>query len=278
MSAVLRIGQQGVPSAVRRVLESGRVWAIQSVGSLLLFALAYAWLWIREARWWQLAGSLLLALFIAYLAVFLQRTALRVFRRDRLGAPAPATAGAKSRTLLQWLPGALLVFLLFVALVLLAGKLHQALPNATQFVGSWLTLHLRRPVDPYRLTARVQSVEFTGAWFLFVVVWLPLAAAALLGESGLWRAAARAWRRLGYWLATLACVVVGYTAFWKLAEWVPKVKGVAVETASMAARLAVAYVIALGAWLVILALVEEAVAGPAPRSPDETADRIELPH
>ena len=279
MSAAVRIGQEGVPSAVRRVLQSGRVWAIQGVGSLVVFALAYAWLWIREARWWQLAGSLLLALFVAYLAVFLQRTALRVFRRDRLSASGAGAAGGKARALLEWLPGALLVFVLFTALVWVAGKLHTDLPDATQYVASWLTLHLRRPVDPYRLTGRVQSIEFTGAWFLFVLVWLPLAAAALLGESPLWRAAARAWKRAGYWFATLACVVVGYVGFWKLAEWVPKAKGIAVETASMAARLAVGYVIALGAWLVILALVEEAIAAPVPRSPeDDTRDRKERPH
>jgi len=275
MSAALKMEQRGVPSAVRRVLNNGRVWAIQGMGTPLLLALAYAWFWIREARWWQLTGSLLLALFILYLAVFLQRTALRVFRRDRLGA---AAAGGKARSLAAWLPRAVLVVFVFAALAWVAGELHDELPSATQFVSSWLTLHLRRPVDPYLLTQRVQSVEFTGAWLLFVVLWLPLAAAALLGESALWRAAAHAWRRLGYWLATLACVVVGYVAFWKLAEWVPKLKGIPAQTASMLARLGVAYVIALGAWLVILALVEEAIAGPAPRSPDETWESTDRPH
>src|SRR5208282_6569461 len=99
------------------------------------------------------------------------------------------------------------------------------------------TLHLRRPVDPYLLQARVESAEFVGVWFLFVVVWLPFAAASLVGERELWAAATRAWRRPGYWLGTLVCAVVGHVAFWKLAAWVPQVKGIAAQSASMVARL-----------------------------------------
>ncbi|HMD30399.1 MAG TPA: hypothetical protein VKG84_00725 [Candidatus Acidoferrales bacterium] len=268
-----RVSQRGVPAVVRRVLHSGRVWIIQGVGTLLLFGLAYVWLWIHEARWWQLAGSLVLAMFLVYLAAFLQRTALRVYRRDRLDAEGrKAAAKPPRRSFLQWFPGAAFVFVLFVALAWAGGALEDALPDATQFVGSWLTLHLRRPVNPYVLQERLESAKFVGVWFLFVVLWLPLAAASLLGESGMFRAAARAWRRLRYWLATLVCTAVGHFAFWKLAEWVPKATSIAGQTASMTARLAAGYVIALGAWLVILALVEEAIAGPPARSPDDTWD------
>jgi hypothetical protein len=243
----------------------------------LFLALAYAWFWIHEARLWELAGSVLLAVFLAYLAVFLQRTALRVYRRDRLGdlGPAAARRRPRRRPLRQWLPGAALVFALFVALVWLSDVIQAALPDATQHFASWLTLHLRRPVDPYRLRERVESVEFVGAWLLFVVIWLPLAAAALLREREMWPAAVRAWRRLQYWFATLGCAVVGHVALWKLAGWVPRVKGIAAQTASMLARFALGYVIALGAWLVILALVEEAISNRAPRSPDDTWDAFE---
>lgn len=277
MSSASRISQRGVPSVVRRVLHSGRAWTIQGIGTLLFLALAYAWLWIHEARWLQLAGSFLLALFLAYLAVFLQRSALRIFRRERLSELGLKPASARARPVRQWLPGAVLVFFLFAALAGMACKLHAELPDAAQSAASWLTLHLRRPVDPDRLTQRVQAAEFVGVWFAFVVLWLPLAAAALVGESELWGVAMRAWRSLRYWLATLVCAVVGHTAFWKLAEWVPKAKGIAMETASMLARFAVGYVIALGAWLVILALVEEAIAAPQ-RSPDDTWDGTERPY
>jgi hypothetical protein len=274
MSTASNLSRSGVHSAVQRVLRSGRVWAIQGVGTLVFLALVYAWFWIQEARWWELAGSVALALFLAYLAVFLQRTALRVYRSDRLGAPGRAAPSGKSRRLplRQWLPGAALVFALYVALVWLCSEILPALPDATQHVASWLTLHLRRPVDPYLLQGRLESVEFVGVWFLFVVIWLPFAAASLLGERGMWKAAVRAWRRPGYWFGTLVCTVVGHAAFWKLAEWVPRVKGIAAQSVSMLARLSVSYVIALGAWLVILALVEEAISSRSARSPDDTWD------
>jgi len=75
VSAALKASQSGALSAVQRVLRSGRVWAIQGVGTLFFLALGYAWFWIHEAEWWELAGSAVLAIFLAYLAVFLQRTA-----------------------------------------------------------------------------------------------------------------------------------------------------------------------------------------------------------
>jgi hypothetical protein len=277
MSDAPKVSQRGVPSSVQRVLHSGRVWVIQGIGTLLWLALAYAWFWIHEAKWWELAGSVLLAVLLAYLAAFLQRTALRVYRRERLGVLGPAAPGKRSRPrpVRQWLPGAALVLILLVALVWLSDVIQSALPDATQHFASWLTLHLRRPVDPYLLQQRVESIEFVGAWFLFVVIWLPLAAAALLGERRMWPAAVRAWRRLQYWFATIGCAVVGDVAFWKLAGWVPRVKGIAAQSASMLARLSLGYVIALGAWLVILALVEEAISNRTPRSPDDTWDAFE---
>ena len=263
-----------VASAVRRVFHNGRVWTIQGVGTLLWLALAYAALWIREAKAWEVAGSALLALFLVYLAAFLQRTALRVYRRARLHGlgPAQGRAARRPRTIGQWLPGAVLVAVLFALLAWLCAWMGEMLPVAAQKVASWLTLHLRRPVDPFRVQAGAESVIFLGPWFLFVVLWLPLAAAALLGEAGLWRSAARAWRQARYWVATLVCVAIGYFSFWKLAEWVPKVRGIPGQTASMVGRLALGYVIALGAWLVILALVEEAIASEPVPSLDDTQD------
>lgn len=272
MSGAPRVSQQGVPAVVQRVLRSGRVWTIQGLGTLLWLALAYAWLWIREARWWQLAGSLALALFLLYLATFLQRTALRVFRRERQSMPGTPRVrpAAGKRTLRDWLPGAVLVAVLFAFLVWLAVIWRSALPGVTESVASWLSLHLRRPVDPYRLQARAAILAFIGPWFLLVVVWLPLAASALLGEEGVWKSAARAWKSARYWLATLVCFAVGDLVFWKLVGWTPRVHGIPGESASMAVRLVVGYVIALGSWLVILTLVEEAIAPPS--SPDDTQD------
>jgi amino acid transporter len=272
MSGAPRFSRQGVPAVVQRVLQSGRVWTIQGLGSLLWLALAYASLWIHEARWWQLAGTLALALFLLYLATFLQRTALRVFRRERQSMPGtPKERPASGRQKLRdWLPAAVLVAFLFAILGWLAVLWKSALPDMTLAVASWLSLHLRRPVDPYRMQRRAENLVFIGPWFLLVVVWLPLAASALLGERGPWKSAARAWKSGRYWLATLVCVAVGHLGFWKLADWVPHVNGIPGESASMVVRLVVGYVIALGSWLVILALVEEVIAPPS--SPDDTQD------
>ena len=271
-----KVSQRGVPAVVQRVLHSGRVWTIQGVGTLLLLAVGYGWLWMREAHWWQLAVSALLALLIAYLAAFLQRTALRIYRRDRLGAvgaPPPVPGGARPRRAVrEWLPGAAIVFVLFLAVAWASGAIDDRMPDAMQVAASWLTLHLRRPVDPTRLQQRWETIDFLLPWFFFVILWLPPAAAALLGEAAIWGAALRAWRKLRYWLGTLACAAVGYVTFVKLAGWVPEVRGLGAQTMSMVARVGLGYVILLGSWLVTLALVEESIAGHRAVSPDETWD------
>jgi membrane protease YdiL (CAAX protease family) len=135
-----------------------------------------------------------------------------------------------------------------------------------------LTLELSRPVDFRVLEARAMSLEFVVAWFLFVLFWLPLAAAALLGEIGSWRAARRAWGRLRYWLGTLASFVVGHFALLLLGGWLFERQRFTGQLAKNLAGLALGYAIALGSWLVILALAEEAISAPEPRAVDETWD------
>jgi len=274
MSPAPRISQRGVPSAVSRVLHSGRVWTIQGVGTLVWLALAYACYRMGRANGWRLAGAAILAIFLAYLAPFLQRTALRVFRRERLDAARPGRRARKirRRKFLEWFPGAAIVILLFAALVWVHGAIRNALPGALEHAANWLTRQLGRPFDFHALEARAISFEFVMAWFFFVLFWLPLAAAALVGEGNLWRAAARAWRRLRYWLGTLACFVVGHLAFRHLAGWALRGKAIAGQPAGHLAGLALGYAIALGAWLVILALVEEDISAAEPRSLDDTWD------
>jgi len=274
MSSAPNISQLGVPSAVSRVLHSGRVWIIQGVGTLVWLALAYACFRIGSASAGRLAGSAGLACLLAYLAAFLQRTALRVYRRERLGDARRGSRRKKAhhRKVLEWLPDAATILVLFVALAGLAAIVRQSLPQALEHAASWLTVELGRPVDFRVLEARAVSLEFVIGWILFILFWLPLAAAGLLGEASLWSAAGRGWRRLQYWLGTLASFVVGYLALWELAGLGPGLQGILPMTAGFYARLTLGYGIALGSWLVILALAEESISAAEPRSLDDTWD------
>ena len=274
MSPAPKISQHGVPSAVSRVLHSGRVWIIQGVGTLVWLALAYAGFRMGKASAWRLAGSALLACFLAYLAVFLQRTALRVYRRERLGDARLGSQESKDRRrrILEWFPHAALVIILFAALVWIYDVIRDTLPCALDHAASWLTAQLGRPVDFRVLEARAISLEIVLVWLMFVLFWLPLAAAALLGEISLWRAAKRAWRSLRYWLGTLASFVIGYLAVWEFSGRALQEYGNGGQAVTLVAGLALGYAVALGAWLVILALAEESIATGGPRSVDDTWD------
>lgn len=252
-----KLSRGGAPSVVSRALRSARVWVIQGVGTLICLALAYACLQIGKANWLQLTACSILALFLVYVAAFLQRTALRVFRRDRLEK---ARRGKKKykvehREAKEWLPDAAIVLVLFMALAGWNAVVLQWLPDA--------------------LLAHVEMLEAALVWLLFVILWLPLAAGALLGESSLWRPAVRAWKRPNYWLGTLASAAVCWFApisllsQSKVPHWLEGAESLDGEGLLL---VVLVYVILLGAWLVILALVEAAIAAPEQRSLDDTWD------
>ena len=250
MSPTPQIFQRGALSPVSRVLQSGRVWAIQGVGTILWLALARTCLLIGTDGAWRLAASIVLAIFLSYLAAFLQRTALRVYRHERL-AVWGSRRKVRRREILDWLPDAALVFALLIALAGLDAVIQQALP-----------IPLRQNEWPGIILG----------WLFFVLFWLPIAGAALLGERGMWRAAVRAWGSPRYWLGTLVSFVAGNFAVRKLARWALSGSGLARQSPGKLAQLALGYAIALGAWLVILAFAEESISSVQPRSVDDTWD------
>jgi len=244
----------GVSSVLTRALHSGRVWTILGVGSLLCLALAYACFRIGRANGWRLGAFVIPAIFLVYLAAFLQRTALRVFRRARLSRVRAGKRPYKvhHRRVKDWLPDAAIVFVLCFALVGWNAVMLQWLPDALQDHVEWLAAVL--------------------AWLLFIIFWLPLAAAALLGERTLWKPALRAWRSSRYWAGTLACAGLWQLTFSSLDPVLMRLRGRNAQIAGGIVLLALIYALALGAWLVILALVEEAIAAPELRSLEDTWD------
>ncbi len=199
----------------------------------------------------------ILSIFLVYLAAFLLRTELRVFRRDRL---AKARVGRRAykvrhREPKEWVPDAAIVLLLFLALVGWNAVMLQWLPDA--------------------LPGNLEWIEAILAWLLFVILWLPLAAAALLGDGSLWRPAVRAWSRPGYWAGTLASAAVCWFSFFALLDGsglIHWLEGTARLTGAGVATLLLMYAILLGTWLMIAALVEEAIAAPERRSLEDTWD------
>jgi hypothetical protein len=212
----------------------------------LLLWLAYEWLSMAESTLARLAASAAAALLLLALACWLHGATFAGFRR---GA-GPGVAAAFRTALRNLLP------LLLVALAAMAlyGFLawwadYSATPSAR--LASWLTFHLRRPVKPAMVLRCFNAVLWMVRWALLPAELLPLA-------SGV---AARGWRGLGEFgwrrdsrLYRLEVPLLALCALWlpfRLLHWAPRVSGFNMEMLSFALRAGAAYLLFVGAVLLV---------------------------
>jgi hypothetical protein len=207
-----------------------RTVAIQAVGYLVLLALVYGWLGIADRSTWQVLFSGLLGLAILFGAVWLIASAL---------AAEPLS--------LRRLPQFLIWIAAAAAVITCSVWLAGYRPRVGLSVASHLTLWFRRPVKPQPM----------GTLYLGLL-WIAGAA----GVLALLPLAVNARPTLRYWLSAGVLVFAGVWLPVLLVGWVPKFQSFAAQTASLIVRFALAYTIALAAWLAIAAL--------ARRSPSAT--------
>jgi len=190
-------------------------WLFQSVAIAAWTALALSWFWLPDSRVWGIAMSALLGIVVIVGASWLIGTALMFYSRAHAGAD----LGLRSiyRGALRRVP-ALLVWMAVFALAI------------------WASL---RPKAPAWI------------WIIPVILLLPLAAQITTkGLRGLFR---MVWR-VRYFPAALALAAAGAYVPYKLIGWHPQFPGLAMQTASLAVRFAVAYMLAVGAWLILASL------------------------
>ena len=199
-----------------------RALAIQACGYLVLLALVYGWLGIADRSTWQVVLSGLLGLAIVLGAVWLIASAL---------AAEPLSLRRLPRFLI-WIAAAAAVI---ACCVWLAGYR----PRVGFSVASHLTLWFRRPVKP-----QTMGTLYVG------LLWIAGAA----GVLALLPRAVKARPTLRYWLSSALLVLAGIWLPGLLIGWVPKFQSFGAQTSSMILRFALAYTIALAAWLAIAAL------------------------
>jgi hypothetical protein len=94
-------------------------------------------------------------------------------------------------------------------------------------------------------------------WVVVPLAFLPVFVGSVLSGFAALRPGrvVRTWRvfgRLGAWVAVSLTLFIGYYLPGVLSGWVPEVSGLAAETTSAAARLLLAYALAVTAWLLLL--------------------------
>jgi hypothetical protein len=199
-----------------------RAVAIQACGYLVLLALVYGWLGIADRSTWQVLLSGLLGLAIVFGAAWLIASAL--------------AAGPLS---LRRLPRFLICIVAAAAVIACCVWLAGYRPRVGLSAASHLTLWLRRPVKP-----QMMGVLYVG------LLWI----AATAGVLALLPLAVKARPTLRYWLSSALLVLAGIWLPGLLIGWVPKFQSFGAQTASMILRFALAYAIALAAWLSITTL------------------------
>ena len=224
----------------------------------VLLAMAYAWLWVPEARIWQLTLSALLALATAGLGLWLLAATVWYFRARHRGEEARLRA-AFSTTLAR-VPALACWLAFFLFALWMVSRLESAAEGWAGVTASWLTMKRQEPVSPASVHTVYLWVIWALRWVVAPLMFLPVAARVALHGFRAFRlsSVARAWRIflrppvLAVYVLLLMC---GYFLPRLLTGWVPPASGLALEAASMAARVGVAYLLVTASWLALLSLL-----------------------
>ena len=231
--------------AIRGVLSrlKGRLFLGQWAGNFLLILLAACWLQIPDSHTWQFAFSMLSVVLLVAGFLWLYTSTFRYLR--------PCVV--RPSRWLSWLLLAVFVALWWLLLQpIAAGRAHESL-----FAGYWNSQSpswLRAHFGYSQLVAWQEHFYDCVEWIVAGLL-LPLAAetSACGLKRGWLRNAASVYGNWLYWLCVLICGFGASALTWALAGWTPDT-GLIGQTASMVARLGVAYTFDMLLWCFILAL------------------------
>ncbi|HEY1493868.1 MAG TPA: hypothetical protein VGF49_04965 [Candidatus Solibacter sp.] len=223
----------------------------------LLMWLGYEWLSVTESTRMRLAVSAADALAILALVCWLHGATFVYFR----GVPKVNEAFRIAlRHLAALVSAAILVLVLYGLLRWAAGAAGQPALR----LASWLTLHLHKPVKPVTVARVFQALFWIVRWIVLPVLLFPVASAI----------ASRGWRGFGaimsssplrYWVAVPVLLLLGLQLPFVLLRWVPAFDSFALQFASFAIRLLIAYLLFVAAALrlAIVSGVQSPSVGPS---------------
>ena len=220
--------------------------AVQLLTNAVLIWLAYEWLAMSESTTMRLAWSLAAALAILAAASLLHGATFVSFREG--AAPG---VGKSFRTVLRHLLPLLLMVLAAIAIyVFLAWwEGYSVTPSAK--LASWLTLKFRKPVRPATVLRYFNAILWMVRWVLLPADLMPLfSGVASRGWRGFNEFGWRRYSRLYRLEVPLLALCAAWLPF-RLLNWVPKVGGFSMEMTSFAVRVVAAYLLFVGAAMVL---------------------------
>ncbi len=241
-------------------LRSGRLWLLQFFVNPILAGLFAAWLLVPEAKIWQLALNVLLAVVIVAAALVLHAGTLNYFSDQFRGQPAKITA-AFGRALRHFAAIAVCAIVLYLVWTLVGGldRYHETFPT---YVRSTLPVYVRQHIPLGVLIGIFDALVFLLQWVAVPGLLLPLALlAADQGFRGYGRAGWKSWKTavasLHYWVILAIVAFLGVYASDTIMGWRPSSESptFAKETANLGLRLFLSYGLGLFSWMVACSLI-----------------------
>ncbi|HXU14925.1 MAG TPA: hypothetical protein VN708_07330 [Terriglobales bacterium] len=253
-------GMQGFErDTLSAVLSSKRVWLLHFIVNGMLMLAFFYWIRIPEETGWEFTLTVVGGLTIAFCALWLHCATF-----DYFSMASEQHFTSSLRRSLARIPAFLVWTIIFAAVLWLIGQLWAYDEQTGGYARHSLPLLLRKDIGPRSMF----SAAHWGVWFLYFFLWpilfLPVGGQiAAMNFPGLWTAAAfRPIRRWRFWLAYLACFVVGAYIPYTLAWMIPrKPSSLGEQTWSMGLRLGFGYLLLVTAWVVLCAAIMRASGG-----------------
>jgi hypothetical protein len=225
-----------------------KLWLLNFVANAVLMASAYFWLLIPDARGWQLGGSAVLAVLVIFLVLWLRAGTLAYFRVAEFRNQ--GAVWRAYRDALRRVPALALWVVVFLAFAWLLLSLRPYVP---QFA-VWFRQKLGGGPPPRNIMADLNWLLLLLVGFVMPGLWLPIAttvSAVGYRPENIVRSR-RVWKRPIYWLCFGPLLGLGVYVPYKLVWWIPDLQTIRQQAWSMAARLLIAYLIGVIAFLAVV--------------------------
>jgi hypothetical protein len=226
-----------------------RLWLLNFITNAAALAAWYLWLLFPDAHGWQVAGSVLVAVTIVVLMLWVRAGTLAYCR-----VTAFRESGAVWRAFRQSLRHLVALALWGIVLLALVCWLVWLRRYPPQF-GVWLWQQLPgmlRVASPHQLMHGADWLLWILIWVIVPAVWLPIAtniAAAGFGQRLVY--SLRVLKRPMYWLWFCLLMGVGVYVPYKLIWWIPAIDNFRKQAWSVGLRFSAAYVIVITAWIAL---------------------------
>lgn len=238
------------------VWDSKRVWLVHVLMNAVLMVAFFYWTRIPEETGWQFALTVVDAVVIAFLTLWLHSATF-----DYFGVDSERSFRTSLRRVLGRIPAFLIWTVVFGLVLWYIGQLWDYDEQFGGWVRHLLPSFLRRQFTPRIMFA----ASHAAVWILYFIFWpivfLPVGAqVAIKNFRGFLTAAAlRPVRELRFWIAYIVCFLIGAYLPFTLAWMVPrKPSPLSAQEWSMALRLGVGYLLLVTAWVVLCAAIMRA--------------------